>query len=196
MEGALASVVGGLRRRRSIAVPTSVGYGASFGGVTALLAMLNSCVAGRGGREHRQRIRRGLPGGRSSTARLHREPNGTDTFDGARVPVRLDASVAVGAHGASVRTRQDARSVLRARLRRARLPLPVDRQGVPGRAPLNRALELWTRRVGDAAPIRASLREDGRPWEYPPCAAPHPCLMAIVFSVVNPCSASKPFSRP
>jgi NCAIR mutase (PurE)-related protein len=46
MEGALASVVGGLVRVPVIAVPTSVGYGASFGGVTALLAMLNSCVAG------------------------------------------------------------------------------------------------------------------------------------------------------
>ncbi|MGA9121265.1 MAG: nickel pincer cofactor biosynthesis protein LarB [Bacteroidota bacterium] len=46
MEGALASVVGGLVSVPVIAVPTSVGYGASFGGVTALLAMLNSCVAG------------------------------------------------------------------------------------------------------------------------------------------------------
>jgi hypothetical protein len=46
MEGALASVVGGLVRRPVIAVPTSVGYGASFGGLAALLAMLNSCAAG------------------------------------------------------------------------------------------------------------------------------------------------------
>jgi pyridinium-3,5-biscarboxylic acid mononucleotide synthase len=46
MEGALASVVGGLVRVPVIAVPTSVGYGASFGGVAALLAMLNSCAAG------------------------------------------------------------------------------------------------------------------------------------------------------
>ena len=45
-EGALPSVVGGLVDRPVIAVPTSVGYGASFGGVTALLAMLNSCAAG------------------------------------------------------------------------------------------------------------------------------------------------------
>jgi len=45
MEGALASVVGGLVARPVIAVPTSVGYGASFGGVTALLGMLNSCAA-------------------------------------------------------------------------------------------------------------------------------------------------------
>jgi pyridinium-3,5-biscarboxylic acid mononucleotide synthase len=46
MEGALASVVGGLVARPVIAVPTSVGYGASFGGVSALLAMLTSCAAG------------------------------------------------------------------------------------------------------------------------------------------------------
>ena len=46
MEGALPSVVGGLVRAPVIAVPTSVGYGASFGGLTALLAMLNSCAAG------------------------------------------------------------------------------------------------------------------------------------------------------
>jgi hypothetical protein len=46
MEGALPSVVGGLVDRPVIAVPTSVGYGASFGGVTALLGMLNSCAAG------------------------------------------------------------------------------------------------------------------------------------------------------
>jgi len=46
MEGALPSVVGGLVGRPVIAVPTSVGYGASFGGVAALLAMLNSCASG------------------------------------------------------------------------------------------------------------------------------------------------------
>lgn len=46
MEGALASVVGGLIDRPIIAVPTSVGYGAAFGGVAALLGMLNSCASG------------------------------------------------------------------------------------------------------------------------------------------------------
>ncbi|WP_029231615.1 nickel pincer cofactor biosynthesis protein LarB [Butyrivibrio sp. VCB2006] len=46
MEGALASVVGGLANCPVIAVPTSVGYGASFGGVSALLSMLNSCASG------------------------------------------------------------------------------------------------------------------------------------------------------
>lgn len=48
MEGALASVVGGLVAAPVIAVPTSVGYGASFGGLAALLTMLNSCAAGVG----------------------------------------------------------------------------------------------------------------------------------------------------
>jgi NCAIR mutase (PurE)-related protein len=46
MEGALPSVLGGLVDRPVIAVPTSVGYGANFGGLSALLTMLNSCVAG------------------------------------------------------------------------------------------------------------------------------------------------------
>lgn len=46
MEGALASVVGGLVDKPVIAVPTSVGYGASFGGLAPLLGMLNSCAAG------------------------------------------------------------------------------------------------------------------------------------------------------
>ena len=48
MEGALASVVGGLVDRPVIAVPTSIGYGANFGGLSALLSMLNSCAAGVG----------------------------------------------------------------------------------------------------------------------------------------------------
>ncbi len=46
MEGALPSVVAGLTDRPVVAVPTSVGYGASFGGIAALLAMLNSCASG------------------------------------------------------------------------------------------------------------------------------------------------------
>lgn len=48
MEGALASVIGGLVDCPVIAVPTSVGYGASFGGLSALLSMLNSCASGVG----------------------------------------------------------------------------------------------------------------------------------------------------
>ena len=48
MEGALPSVVAGLVERPVIAVPTSVGYGAAFGGVAALLGMLNSCAGGVG----------------------------------------------------------------------------------------------------------------------------------------------------
>lgn len=46
MEGALASVIGGLADCPVLAVPTSVGYGTAFGGVTALLSMLNSCASG------------------------------------------------------------------------------------------------------------------------------------------------------
>ncbi len=46
MEGALASLVGGLTPAPVVAVPTSVGYGAAFEGVTALLAMLASCASG------------------------------------------------------------------------------------------------------------------------------------------------------
>ncbi len=46
MEGALASVIGGLVKKPIIAVPTSVGYGANFGGLAALLSMLNSCASG------------------------------------------------------------------------------------------------------------------------------------------------------
>ncbi|MBN1652409.1 MAG: nickel pincer cofactor biosynthesis protein LarB [Deltaproteobacteria bacterium] len=46
MEGALASVIGGLVDKPVIAVPTSIGYGASFGGIAALLGMLNSCASG------------------------------------------------------------------------------------------------------------------------------------------------------
>ncbi len=46
MEGALASVVGGLAKVPVIAVPTSVGYGSNFGGLSALLSMLNSCANG------------------------------------------------------------------------------------------------------------------------------------------------------
>ena len=46
MEGALPSVIGGLADCPVIAVPTSVGYGASLGGIAALLSMLNSCASG------------------------------------------------------------------------------------------------------------------------------------------------------
>jgi NCAIR mutase (PurE)-related proteins len=46
MEGALASVIGGLVENPVIAVPTSVGYGASMGGLSALLTMINSCANG------------------------------------------------------------------------------------------------------------------------------------------------------
>ena len=74
MEGALPSVVGGLTGVPLVAVPTSVGYGASFGGLAALLAMLNSCAPGVDGRQHRQRLRRrgvrgpGRPQARAASA--------------------------------------------------------------------------------------------------------------------------------
>ena len=48
MDGALPSVVGGLVSQPVVAVPTSRGYGANFGGISALLAMLNSCASGIG----------------------------------------------------------------------------------------------------------------------------------------------------
>ena len=54
MEGALASVLGGLVDKPVIAVPTSVGYGASFHGVSALLTMINSCANGGGSGQYRQ----------------------------------------------------------------------------------------------------------------------------------------------
>ena len=63
MEGALASVVAGLTQAAVIAVPTSIGYGASFGGIAALLAMLNSCAVRLGRGEHRQRLWRRPHGG-------------------------------------------------------------------------------------------------------------------------------------
>ena len=56
MEGALASVVGGLVDKPVIAVPTSVGYGANFKGLSALLGMLNSCSGRRCRCKYRQRI--------------------------------------------------------------------------------------------------------------------------------------------
>jgi hypothetical protein len=46
MDGALVSVIGGWADKPIVAVPTSIGYGASFGGIAALLTMLNSCAAG------------------------------------------------------------------------------------------------------------------------------------------------------
>jgi NCAIR mutase (PurE)-related protein len=60
MEGALPSAVAGLVSKPVIAVPTSVGYGASFGGLAALLGMLNSCGSGGHGGEYRQWVWCGL----------------------------------------------------------------------------------------------------------------------------------------
>ena len=63
MEGALASVVGGLVRAPVIAVPTSIGYGSSFDGLAALLAHAEQLRSGCVGGQHRQRLRRGVYGG-------------------------------------------------------------------------------------------------------------------------------------
>ena len=83
MEGALPTVVAGLVACPVLAVPTSVGYGASFGGLAALLTMLNSCAPGHLGREHRQRIRRGLLGERH-------QPDGGTRGRAGRQPGRSD----------------------------------------------------------------------------------------------------------
>ena len=60
MEGALPTVVAGLVNAPVLAVPTSVGYGASFGGVAALLGMLNTCSPNVSRGKYRQRVRRGV----------------------------------------------------------------------------------------------------------------------------------------
>ena len=62
MDGALPSVVAGLVSAPVIALPTSVGYGAAFGGFAALLTMLNACAPGVGRGQHRQRLRRRASG--------------------------------------------------------------------------------------------------------------------------------------
>lgn len=80
MEGALASVVAGLTPAPVIAVPTSVGYGASFGGVAALLAMLNGCASGMAV----VNIDNGFGAGHLA-ALINRKINGNGTVDGEGV---------------------------------------------------------------------------------------------------------------
>ena len=72
MEGALPSVVAGLVRAPVIAVPTSVGYGAAFDGLAALLAMLDRVCARHRRREHRQRVRRRGPRSQDRSRRERR----------------------------------------------------------------------------------------------------------------------------
>ena len=79
MEGALPSVVGGLVDRPVIAVPTSVGYGASFGGIAALLGMLNSCAAGISV----VNIDNGFGGGYQAALINRTAPTSTQTSNGA-----------------------------------------------------------------------------------------------------------------
>ena len=91
MEGALASLVGGLTPAPVIAVPTSTGYGASLQGVTALLAMLASSRAGPVRRGHRQRVRGSLGGGphaRPAPAGRSRDRPGTAGSHGIRARQR------------------------------------------------------------------------------------------------------------
>ena len=118
MEGALASVVGGLTPAPVVAVPTSAGYGAAFEGVTALLAMLASCAAGHHRRRHRQRLRRGLrrrpDAAVSATGRQGRA-------DGRLVPL-------LRRH----RRRHGAREPPRRRRRPRRGPRLLERLAVPG----------------------------------------------------------------
>jgi len=75
MDGALPSVVGGLVGTPLVAVPTSIGYGASLGGIAALLTMLNSCAPGVTVRQHRQRVRCGRIRARASPG-AHRAASG------------------------------------------------------------------------------------------------------------------------
>lgn len=88
MDGALPSVVGGLTSRPVIAVPTAVGYGASFGGVAALLTMLNSCAAGVvvvnidngfGAAVHAARVTRAAVGGGSNATAEAQRTSGQAT---------------------------------------------------------------------------------------------------------------------
>ena len=70
MDGALPSVVAGLTDRLVVAVPTSVGYGAAFEGLAALLTMLTACAPGRPRGQHRQRVRRRRGRGADRAVRL------------------------------------------------------------------------------------------------------------------------------
>ena len=118
MDAALASVVGGIVPAPVIAVPTSTGYGASFGGVTALLAMLSSCAAGVAcvniddgfGAGHDRRAHRPAGGGRVVTRVAY-----VDCVGGAAGDMLLAALIDAGR-----RRRAHGRARARARGRRAR----------------------------------------------------------------------------
>jgi NCAIR mutase (PurE)-related protein len=82
MDGALPSVVAGLIEAPVVALPTSVGYGAAFEGLAALLAMLNAVRNRRGGGEHRQRLWRRSPGGTDRGAMSQIAPRWIDASAG------------------------------------------------------------------------------------------------------------------
>ncbi len=145
MEGALPSVVGGLVGVPLVAVPTSVGYGASFGGLAALLAMLNSCAPGVTRGEHRQRVRR----------RRLRGPGGPQRRAPGRCPVIGWVDASSGASG----------DMLLGALVGAGVPVEVIAAAVDAVAPEHVAL-----RAGDGLPAR--LRGHPAATSRSPTAAP------------------------
>ena len=136
MEGALASVVGGLIEAPVIAVPTSVGYGASFKGLAALLGHAHELrVEGRHRREHRQWVRRGFRGGAHRAA----PPRG-----GRRL----------GHEGSGARPR--------ARAPRHRHGAPADARGAFGRGVCSRGVRQRARSCSSRCPERHRGRHDHR----------------------------------
>jgi hypothetical protein len=101
MEGALASVVGGLTAAPVIAVPTSAGYGAAFGGVTALLAMLSSCARAWPSSASTTASARPAPSRASATS----GPVGPEGADGWRWPGSTASPASPGRRSAPCWTR-------------------------------------------------------------------------------------------
>ena len=182
MDGALPSVVAGLTDRLVVAVPTSVGYGAAFEGLAALLTMLTACAPGRAGGQHRQRVRRGRapPAARSSTI-------GSAVADGVGQqlvhragpePARVDLDPVEAGHG-----REQLGAARPGRPPAPRRP-PPGRCRRPGRAPAGRAPAARPRPAPRAArprparpgpgprPIPARRRRSGWPGRRRPACRP------------------------
>ena len=157
MEGALASVVGGLVAAPVIAVPTSVGYGASLGGVAALLGDAELVRLERDGREHRQRLRSGV-------RRLAHQPRVAESREGGgRAPAPLRLLLRRGGQHAARRAARAGRAggggARRARRSRRRTGAHEDGAGLARRA--RRALRGVLGREARAnasAPGRRSAR--------------------------------------